>query len=89
MTNIEKLKNAFVEGLEIHVIDYSPGKGGLYLEGVNTFIITFDVNGLTGKGERNQGYFNAGLFSMNLVNAFHSLGIGKYLFIFSSLYFMN
>ncbi|KAG4097257.1 Nitroreductase [Neocallimastix lanati (nom. inval.)] len=59
-----------------NVIDYSIGKSGLYLEGVNTFIITFDVNGLRGVGERNQGYFNAGLFSTNLVNAFHSLGIG-------------
>ena len=59
-----------------NVIDYSLGKGGLYLEGVNTFIITFDVNGLGGAGERNQGYFNAGLFATNLVNAFHSLGIG-------------
>ena len=59
-----------------NIIDYSLGKGGIYLEGVNTFIITFDVNGLFSIGERNQGYFNAGLFSMNLVNAFHSLGIG-------------
>jgi len=59
-----------------NVIDYSLGKGGLYLEGVNTFIITFDMNGLTGAGERNQGYFNAGLFSTNFVNALHSLGIG-------------
>jgi len=59
-----------------NVIDYSLGKGGLYLEGANTFIITFDVNGLAGKGERNQGYFNAGLFSTNFVNALHSLGIG-------------
>ena len=59
-----------------NVIDYSLGKGGLYLEGVNTFIITFDVNGLSGVGERNQGYFNAGLFSTNFVNALHSLGIG-------------
>ena len=59
-----------------NVIDYSIGKGGLYMEGVNTFIITFDVNGLNGAGERNQGYFNAGLFATNLVNAFHSLGIG-------------
>ena len=59
-----------------NVIDYSLGKGGLYLEGVNTFIITFDANGLTGPGERNQGYFNAGLFSTNFVNALHSLGIG-------------
>jgi nitroreductase len=59
-----------------NVINYSLGKGGLYLEGVNTFIITFDTNGLSGKGERNQGYFNAGLFSTNFVNALHSLGIG-------------
>ena len=55
---------------------YALGKGGLYLDGVNTFIVTFDVNGLSGVGERNQGYFNAGLYSTNLVNAFHSLGIG-------------
>ena len=59
-----------------NVIDYSLGKGGLYLEGVNTFILTFDANGLIGAGERNQGYFNAGLFSTNFVNALHSLGIG-------------
>ena len=59
-----------------NVIHYAIGKGGLYLQGVNTFIITFDVNGLSGVGERNQGYFNAGLYSTNLVNAFHSLGIG-------------
>ena len=59
-----------------NVIDYSLGKGGLYLEGVNTFIITFDTNGLASLGERNQGYFNAGLFSTNFVNALHSLGIG-------------
>ena len=59
-----------------NVIRYSIGKGGLYLDGVNTFIISFDVNALSGVGERNQGYFNAGLYSTNLVNAFHSLGIG-------------
>ena len=63
---------------------YAVGKSGLYLEGVNTFIITFDVNGLSGEGERNQGYFNAGLFSTNLVNAFHSLGIGTCFIQFSN-----
>ena len=67
-----------------NVINYSVGKGGLYLEGVNTFIITFDVNGLLGVGERNQGYFNAGLFATNLVNAFHSLGIGTCFIQFSN-----
>jgi len=64
------------EKMKQNIIKYSAGKGGLYLEGVNTFIITFDVNGLSGSGERNQGYFNAGLFATNLINAFHSLGIG-------------
>lgn len=59
-------------------------KGGLYLEGVNPFIITFDANGLLGSGERNQGYFNAGIFSTNLVNAFHSLGIGTCFIQFSN-----
>ena len=59
-----------------NVFKYSIGKTGFYIEGVNTFIITFDANGLNWPGERNQGYFNAGLFSMNLVNAFHSIGIG-------------
>lgn len=67
-----------------NVIDYSLGKGGLYLEGVNTFILTFDTNGLAGAGERNQGYFNAGLFSTNFVNALHSLGIGTCFIQFSN-----
>ena len=67
-----------------NVIHYAKGKGGIYLEGVNTFIITFDVNGLRPKGERNLGYFSAGLYSTNLVNAFHSLGIGTCFIQFSN-----
>ena len=67
-----------------NVIKYSIGKGDFYLEGVNTFIITFDLNGLQGPGNRNQGYFNAGLFATNLVNAFHSLGIGTCYIQFSN-----
>ena len=67
-----------------NVIKYAVGKGGLYLEGVNTFIITFDVNGLIGSGERNQGYFNAGLFSINFVNSLLSLGIGTCVIQFSN-----
>ena len=43
-------------------------KRGLHLEGVNTFILTFDANGLAGVIERNQGLFNTGLFSTNFVN---------------------
>ena len=60
-----------------NIIKYSIGRGGFYLDRVNIFIITSDVNGLNCIGERNQGYFNSGLFSMNLVNAFHSIGIGS------------
>ena len=30
-----------------NVIKYSLGKGGIYLDGVNTFIVTFDANGLS------------------------------------------
>ena len=67
-----------------NVIKYSLGKGGIYLEGVNTFIITFDVNGLYEKGERNQGYFNAGLFTTNFINALNSLGVGTCLIQFSN-----
>ena len=67
-----------------NVIKYAFGKGGFYLEGVNTFIITIDVNGLSGNGERNQGYYNAGLFSTNFVNALHSLGIGTCFIQFSN-----
>lgn len=44
---------------------------------INFFIITFDINANNFVGERNQGWFNAGLFSMNFVNALHSLGIGS------------
>ena len=69
-----------------NIIDYSIGKSGFYLDGVNTFIITFDVNGLglNDKGERNQGYLNAGLFATNLINAFHSIGIGTCLIGFNN-----
>ena len=43
-----------------NVINYALGKGELYLEGVSTFIVTFDVNGLGLPGERNQGYIQCG-----------------------------
>ncbi len=44
---------------------------------INIFVLTFDVAMLSFDGERNQGYFNSGLFAMNLVNAFHEIGIGS------------
>ena len=43
---------------------------------INLMLVTFDTNAFYTIGERNQGWFNAGLFSMNLVNSLHTKGIG-------------
>lgn len=59
------------------VISMAQGFSGFEKDTINTLIITFDINANYFVGERNQGWFNAGLFSMNLVNAMHSLGIGS------------
>lgn len=58
------------------VIDAAQGFGGFEKDTINVIVVTFDTNANYFVGERNQGWFNAGLFSMNLVNALHSLGIG-------------
>lgn len=65
--------------LRQNIIDFCLGTRNNFVSGINIFIITYDLNGLNGKGGRNQGYFNAGLFTMNLINTFHSKGIGTYL----------
>ena len=70
--------------MKANLIKYSLGKGGIYLQGVNSFIISFDVNGLIEKRERNQGYFNARLFTINFINTLHSLGIGTCLIQFNN-----
>lgn len=56
---------------------YAQGLKLFDLKNANYFIVTFDVNANYFVGEKNQGWFNAGLFTMNLMNAFHSLGIGS------------
>lgn len=56
---------------------YAQGLGLFDLTNANYFVITFDISANYFIGERNQGWFNAGLFSMNFVNALHSLGIGS------------
>ncbi len=56
---------------------YAQGLSLFDLSNVNYFIVTFDTSAFYFLGERNQGWFNAGLFSMNFVNALHSLGIGS------------
>ena len=56
---------------------YGQGFGNFDLSNANFFLITFDVSAFYTVGERNQGWFNSGIFASNLVNAFHSLGIGS------------
>lgn len=53
------------------------GLSGFDMATVNFFIVTFDISAFSFYGERNQGYLNAGLFSMNFVNALHFRGIGS------------
>ena len=60
-----------------YVIQNAQGFGGFDTKNANVFIVTFEVSANYFVGERNQGWFNAGLFSMNFVNALHSLGIGS------------
>ncbi len=59
------------------VMNTAQGFGGFEKGTINMLIVTFDVNACYFIGERNQGWLNAGLFSMNLVNALHSQGIGS------------
>lgn len=53
------------------------GVGGFNKEAMTYFIVTYDTASLFFYGERNQGYFNAGLVSMNFVNGLHARGIGS------------
>ena len=56
---------------------YGQGLGLFDLSNANYFVITFDVNANYFMGERYQGWFNAGLLTMNFLNSLHSLGIGS------------
>jgi nitroreductase len=63
------------EGKEL-IKKYGQGFSTFNTDNANFFVITFDLGAHHVIGERNQGYFNAGLFSMNLVNILHSYEIG-------------
>ena len=67
-----------------YIINNSQRLTNVELENVHFFVITFDVSANYFVGERNQGWFNAGLFSMNFVNALHTLGIGSCFLQFGS-----
>lgn len=53
------------------------GIGGFDKNTVNYIVISYDISAFSFYGERNQGFFNAGLFAMNLANALHFNGIGS------------
>ena len=53
------------------------GLGGFDRETTTYFVITYDIAAFEFYGERNQGFFNAGLAAMNFANALHAQGIGS------------
>lgn len=53
------------------------GLPGFNKQAVKYFVITYDLSAFAYSGERNQGMFNAGLCTMNFVNALHYRGIGS------------
>lgn len=41
------------------------------------FVVYYDISNFVSSGERNQGWIDSGMFSMNLVFALHSRGVGS------------
>lgn len=60
-----------------YITKIAQGIGGFETDNISYLVITFDLNSEYFVGERNQGWFNSGLFSMNLVNSLHSMGVGS------------
>lgn len=56
---------------------YVPGIGGLSIETLEYFLVTFDMLGIVGAKERNQGFLNAGLAAMSFVTGLHYCNIGS------------
>ena len=59
------------------LISHIKGLSCFDLTNASFFVVTFDLRALSFWGERNQGFFNAGLIAMNFVNALHSKMIGS------------
>lgn len=74
MCKVYQIKSISLKNYLFNVIQGIPG---FERATTNLFVVTYDTNSLFSAGERNQGYFNAGLFTMSLVNAMHSKGIGS------------
>lgn len=60
------------------------GTGGVDFDSCRIGVVTYDSRSLEFYGERNQGYFNAGLFAMTLVYALHWKGVGACLLQFGN-----
>lgn len=72
------------DNIKNKIIKFSHGLTNFDNESVNIIIVTYDVSAMCNEGEIQQGMFNAGLISMNLVNAMHSKGIGSCFLEFSN-----
>lgn len=58
------------------VLSYQDGNFGFGSSASAVLVVTSDMAGFYKSGERNQGFIDGGLFSMSLVYALHSLGLG-------------
>lgn len=59
------------------LLDLNLGLSGFDKDNTNLFIVTYDIGAFNYYGERSQGFFNAGLFSMNFIYGLHYNGIGS------------
>lgn len=74
MCKVYQIKNIQMK----HLLDETVmGISGFDKDTVHYFVITYDIAAFEYYGERNQGYLNAGLASMNFVNGLHARGIGS------------
>ena len=58
------------------VLSYQNGNRGFGEQVSRVLIVTFNLEHFTSIGERNQGWIDGGMFSMSLIYALHSLGLG-------------
>lgn len=72
-----KIYNISSIDIKNKVYKYAHGLTNFDRKYIGMFVITYDISSLCNEYEIYQGYFNAGLFSMNFVNSLHSLGIGS------------
>lgn len=59
------------------LLTYQGGSKGFAEAISNLFVVTFQITGWGGPGQRNQGYVDAGLFSMSLMLGCHALGLAS------------